>query len=544
MIDKLLITLFLSSMLFSLQAKIIIQEASYTMGDDDSKADTRNRAILKAKRDALERSGVYIKSNTTFKNGNLDDTIQSFSASIMKVTLLDSKFDYPNYWVKIKADINVELLNKKLKSYSTSEVDDSTLIDAKRSEIEALNKKLDKILHQKHKKNELKNLQLQKKSLIQKINTLADNKSIKLSTIKDKNYAYITITSNKKETEIYIDNIYVGMAPIKRFKIPSNKEIVIKGVNDKRYFPKDIIIRKKAKRLSIPKVNLNFTTGKSEIFLVGESGAKVYVNSTFLRVLSEENRVLEINSDKKVEIAIVHYDGCYTTQEDLWANNTYEIFYTLSKSICSKIDTTIKHHGISYETVISPYTGKIWLDRNLGASQVCQRFDDKACYGDLYQWGRETDSHQKRSSSQSNEQARSLSNSKNKFITTQSSNKYDWAYNIDRNGNQRTVNWSKTDGSSICPKSFRVPSIKELQKETINNNFKDRNDAFKNFLKLPSSGYRDFSSGSLDNVGTSGYVWSSSVSGSSSNYLYFGSGNANAGNGSRAYGVAVRCVKD
>lgn len=34
--------------------------------------------------------------------------------------------------------------------------------------------------------------------------------------------------------------------------------------------------------------------------------------------------------------------------------------------------------------VYNPETGQVWMDRNLGASQVATAFDDAASYGDLY----------------------------------------------------------------------------------------------------------------------------------------------------------------
>jgi hypothetical protein len=40
------------------------------------------------------------------------------------------------------------------------------------------------------------------------------------------------------------------------------------------------------------------------------------------------------------------------------------------------------------------HTGKVWLDRNLGARQVCTSSTDAACFGDLYQWGRAKDGHE------------------------------------------------------------------------------------------------------------------------------------------------------
>jgi hypothetical protein len=55
-------------------------------------------------------------------------------------------------------------------------------------------------------------------------------------------------------------------------------------------------------------------------------------------------------------------------------------------------------NGLEYQLVTS-ITGRVWLDRNLGASQVATAFDDSDAYGDLYQWGRLTDGHEKRTSS-------------------------------------------------------------------------------------------------------------------------------------------------
>jgi len=48
--------------------------------------------------------------------------------------------------------------------------------------------------------------------------------------------------------------------------------------------------------------------------------------------------------------------------------------------------TEITHNGVAYDVVTSPYTSRVWLDRNLGATQVCTSFDDVDCYGDYYQW--------------------------------------------------------------------------------------------------------------------------------------------------------------
>ena len=205
-------------------------------------------------------------------------------------------------------------------------------------------------------------------------------------------------------------------------------------------------------------------------------------------------------------------------------------------------DDIIFHNGIGYKTVTSPYTGKVWLDRNLGASQVCTSFDDTACYGDYYQWGRNYDGHQDSTSSTTSTQATDVNSTGSSFIIGSS----DWA-SVDGTGIERTANWSATDGSSVCPIGFRVPTIAELSAELFDANssqIQNRDDAFNSFLKLPSAAYRDFNSGTLVFQGLFGSVWSSSANGSYSSYVYFDSSYALEANDFRTFGFTVRCLRD
>jgi len=57
----------------------------------------------------------------------------------------------------------------------------------------------------------------------------------------------------------------------------------------------------------------------------------------------------------------------------------------ITNFILSSDENVIIHNGTRYGTIKSPYTGKTWLDRNLGASKVCTSVRDTACYGDYYQ---------------------------------------------------------------------------------------------------------------------------------------------------------------
>ena len=213
------------------------------------------------------------------------------------------------------------------------------------------------------------------------------------------------------------------------------------------------------------------------------------------------------------------------------------ITYLLSDDVVTT--GTITHNGTTYGTVTSPYTGKVWLDRNLGASQVCTSFDDAACYGDYYQWGRNYDGHQESNSSTISTQATDVNSAGSSFRYGNS----DWA-SVDSDGSQRTANWSKTDGTSVCPVGFRVPSVDELKAETLDNGVTNSATAFSNFLALPLAGYRYYNSASMGDVGFWGYVWASSVNGSGSHFVYYLSDYAGSYYNYRAYGFAVRCLKD
>ena len=210
---------------------------------------------------------------------------------------------------------------------------------------------------------------------------------------------------------------------------------------------------------------------------------------------------------------------------------------------------TITHNGTDYCAVVSPYTGKVWLDRNLGAAQVCKSLDDSACYGDYYQWGRDYDGHQDSTSSTTSTQATDVNSAGSSFITSSSTYNYDWAEMADSDGSQRSANWSKTDGSSVCPVGFRVPSIDELRAELLDTGsaqIDNSADAFNSFLALPSVGYRYYNySAPINYVGSWGRVWSSSVDGSHSHYVLF-SGVSAYSNYSyiRANGFSVRCLRD
>jgi uncharacterized protein (TIGR02145 family) len=200
--------------------------------------------------------------------------------------------------------------------------------------------------------------------------------------------------------------------------------------------------------------------------------------------------------------------------------------------------TNIVGGATSTAIVTNPTTGKIWMDRNLGATQVATSSTDADSYGDYYQWGRAADGHQISTSPTTPTLSSTDTPSHGDFITINSSPN-DW-----RNP-QNTNLWQGVNGvNNPCPSGYRLPTETELNAERLSWSTNNAAGAFASPLKLPVAGNRNYNSGLLGSVGAGGLYWSSTVSSNQSIRLYFDSSNANVGTYGRADGRSVRCIKD
>jgi hypothetical protein len=187
----------------------------------------------------------------------------------------------------------------------------------------------------------------------------------------------------------------------------------------------------------------------------------------------------------------------------------------------------------------NPATGRIWMDRNLGATQAATSSTDANSYGDLYQWGRRSDGHQCRTSPTTNTFSSTDTPANGNFILAPNS-PFDWR------SPQNTNLWQGVNGiNNPCPTGYRLPTDIELNTEQTSWSSNNSSGAWASPLKLPTAGYRFFFNGSLAGVGTDGLYWSSTVNGLGSSYLDITSGNAILQLiGYRASGISVRCLKD
>ncbi|WP_213522441.1 FISUMP domain-containing protein [Nonlabens sp.] len=236
-------------------------------------------------------------------------------------------------------------------------------------------------------------------------------------------------------------------------------------------------------------------------------------------------------------------DAIATPAQGLTVFNTdhkcLNVYVGYWRNLCAFDNTnttgTITYNNLTYEDVYSAATGLIWLDRNLGATQVAASSTDAASYGDLYQWGRGTDGHQIRTSATSTVQSSSTSPG-NTFIIS-STNWY--------TGADPDTLWQGINGiNNPCPSGYRLPTETEWSAERTSWSSNNAAGAIASPLQLPIAGRRWFNNGSILDVGTRGSYWSSTVSGTNSLLLFFNSSTAYTGINDRAYGYAVRCIKD
>lgn len=187
--------------------------------------------------------------------------------------------------------------------------------------------------------------------------------------------------------------------------------------------------------------------------------------------------------------------------------------------------------------VTSPYTSRVWMDRNLGATQVATNATDANAYGDLYQLGRGSDGHQCRNSTVTTTLSSTTTPGNSNFIQATPH----WITGT-------TVSlWQGVNGvNNPCPNGFRLPTYSELYAERL----AWRNaglDGFTSFFKGTYAGMRIGHTNNLLNVGSQGHYTTSSgaastnpASHSQQQITLVG----DVGSYNPAYALSVRCIKD
>jgi uncharacterized protein (TIGR02145 family) len=198
-------------------------------------------------------------------------------------------------------------------------------------------------------------------------------------------------------------------------------------------------------------------------------------------------------------------------------------------------------------------TGRIWMDRNLGATQAATSSNDTKSYGDLYQWGRGFDGHQIVTSDISLYQSYRDLPGNPSFIAYRG--QADWR--VPSNNNL----WQGVNGTNNpCPVGFRLPNNTEWEAEVLTWGINQNSEgAILSPLKLPMSGQRTYDTGTVYRNGEFGDLvgvyWSGNYSTAlmyHAHYLRFTVKRQNSSDVTipantsqiKASGLSVRCIKD
>jgi uncharacterized protein (TIGR02145 family) len=229
--------------------------------------------------------------------------------------------------------------------------------------------------------------------------------------------------------------------------------------------------------------------------------------------------------------------------DKLKSNNLYYFKAYATNTKGTSYGPILAFKTLEVPTVTSK-TGRIWMDRNLGATKVASSLNDIASYGDYFQWGRLADGHEKRNSGLINQLSITDVPGHGLFIIfspTYLWNNYDWRFNHNDNF------WQGVNSlNNVCPNGFRLPTQNEWIEEIKTWNSNDNNGALNSQLKLPPAGRRSAFDGTFELNTNAGFYWSSTVTpGAYSKNIIFGwSGGVTDFESSRAVGYCVRCIKD
>jgi uncharacterized protein (TIGR02145 family) len=172
----------------------------------------------------------------------------------------------------------------------------------------------------------------------------------------------------------------------------------------------------------------------------------------------------------------------------------------------------------------------------LGASRVATSITDAEAFGDLYQWGRGTDGHQKRNSGTTSTLSSTDVPGNGNFILTTDTNS-DWR------SPQNNSLWQGVNGiNNPCPSGFRLPTETEFYNESRSSG--GSGPFASSPLKLTRGGSR-LQNGLLYSVGGAGYYWASTVKGTERSHLILASNPMfTSSEDPGGLGMSVRCIED
>jgi hypothetical protein len=210
---------------------------------------------------------------------------------------------------------------------------------------------------------------------------------------------------------------------------------------------------------------------------------------------------------------------------------------------------TYQGGSVTYTTVRGA-DGMVWLQQNLGATQIATSSTDAASYGHYFQWGRWDDGHQPGTSS--TVLANTITPNDPSGIPTGNpnfligNNPADWWSSGGSNDTWAAGGPTTTNGTDPCSAigpGWHIPTTTEFTNAITVEGITNAATAFSSNLMLPVAGQRDGVNGSLVNVGTYGQYWTSTANTLYADAIAIQPASINSPDlALRSYGFSVRCI--
>lgn len=255
-----------------------------------------------------------------------------------------------------------------------------------------------------------------------------------------------------------------------------------------------------------------------------------------------QNGMMVFNSDNKR--LYIWNDNTWVSMQNSFTES--RVLTTEDEIKAAFIGDELYHGGIKYKVIF--FQGKLWLDKNLGASRVPTSPTDADGFGDLYQWGRDEDGHHYRTSG--------TVISTSGIDPANTDNLFNYPFSPSSRPTWMTFSlidgdlWNSSGGeNNPCPPGWFPPTTGDFNqlRATVSN----AATAFSSPLVLPSSGLRTGDAmGAISILNTEHLYWTRNQDPSvtdnqlSVGFLFTTSASRIDIRVEQRRGGAVRCVKD
>ena len=309
-------------------------DACYRYSDNQSLQEAKTTVASLARRNALEKHRVFVSTISQVENFSLrKDIATTVAAGFLKnVKVLELTEDRANQKVCIR--ISAEVESKTIESFIRAKYIDETSIQEFQSMIRSQNSEIEKlrrIAHTAKQKKRLVGIINSQQKTINLLKSRAKKRSIPYTNRRyDENIAFINIESDSSGLDVYINNNYIGVTPIKLYEIEARKKHLITLRGDARYYTRTKSITRKYDKFQRAFELITVSRGKGNVIIlsneeiVGVAYDTKHADGQFSGWAAnqiDDSAMYRMEAGKLLVRIYFEY-GCAEIMLDLWAGDT------------------------------------------------------------------------------------------------------------------------------------------------------------------------------------------------------------------------------